>query len=73
MKKVIAACIDRILEFDTQEEAAKYLEALRGREGKFRILYREEVGGKYRIRIQEQYNKNPMIEELTKGKDAVKQ
>lgn len=28
MKKVIAACIDRVLEFDTQQEAAKYLETL---------------------------------------------
>lgn len=29
MKKVIAACIDRVLEFDTQNEAAKYIETLR--------------------------------------------
>ena len=25
MKKVIAACIDRVLEFDTQQEAAKLM------------------------------------------------
>lgn len=62
MKKVIAACIDRILEFDNQEEAAAYLEKLRNRKTKFRVINREEVGGKYRIRIQEQYNKSPMIE-----------
>lgn len=62
MKKVIAACIDRVLEFDTQQEAAKYLETLRDKKTDFRILHREEVAGKYRIRIQEQYNKSPMIE-----------
>lgn len=62
MKKVIAACIDRVLEFDTQQEAAKYLETLRDKKTDFRILYREEVAGKYWIRIQEQYNKSPMIE-----------
>lgn len=62
MKKVIAACIDRVLEFDTQQEAAKYLETLREKKSEFRVLNREEVAGKYRIRIQEQYNKSPMIE-----------
>lgn len=62
MKKVIAACIDRILEFDSQQEAAKYLEGLRNKNAQFRMLHREEVNGKYRIRVQEQYNKNPMIE-----------
>lgn len=43
MKKVIAACIDRVLEFDTQQEAAKYLETLRDKKSEFRILNREEV------------------------------
>lgn len=62
MKKVVAACIDRVLEFDTQKEAAKYLETLRDKKSEFRVLRRDEVGGKYRIRIQEQYNKSPMIE-----------
>ena len=62
MKKVIAACIDRVLEFDTQQEAAKYLETLRDKKSEFRVLNRKEVAGKYRIRIQEQYNKTPMIE-----------
>lgn len=62
MKKVIAACIDRLLEFDTQQEAAKYLETLRDKKSEFRVLHREEVGEKYRIRIREQYNKSPMIE-----------
>lgn len=61
MKKIIEACIDRILEFDTQEEAAEYLEALRNKKTAFSIVNREAVNGKYRIRVQEQYNKSPMI------------
>lgn len=62
MKKVVAACIDRILDFDTQKEAAAYIEGLRNKKTEFRVINREEVGGKYRVRIQEQYNKSPMIE-----------
>lgn len=52
MKKIIEACIDRILEFDTQEEAAEYLEALRNKKTAFRIVNREAVNGKYRIRFR---------------------
>ncbi len=63
MKKVVAACIDRLLEFDSQSEAAAYVEGLRNKKSDFRVLHREEVSGKYRIRVQEQYNKNPMIGE----------
>lgn len=37
MKKVIAACIDRVLEFDTQNEAAKYIETLRDKGSGLRI------------------------------------
>lgn len=43
MKKVIAACIERILDFV--------------------IVSREEAGGKCRIRVKEQYNKSPMIQD----------
>lgn len=63
MKKVIAACIDRVLEFDTQDEAARYIEGLRSRKTEFRVINREEADGKYRVRVQEQYNKSPMIED----------
>lgn len=63
MKKVIAACIEQLLEFDTQKEAVDYLEKVRTSDKGFRVVSREEVGGKYRIRIQLQYNKSPLIEE----------
>lgn len=61
MKKVIEACIDRILEFDKPEEAEAYLDNLRQKEVNFRLCNRWEEGGKFRIRIQEQYNKSPLI------------
>ena len=62
MKKIVAACIDQILEFDTQSEAANYVEDLRKKNLKFRILHREEINGKHRVRIQQQYNNVPLIE-----------
>lgn len=63
MKKVISACIEQLLEFDTQKEAADYLENVRISGKGFRVVNREEAGEKYRIRIQLQYNKSPLIEE----------
>lgn len=63
MKKVIAACIDRILEFDTQKEAANYLEGLRNKKTDFVILNHEEIEGKYRIRVKERYNKTQLIKD----------
>ena len=63
MKKVIAACIERILDFDTPEEAAAYIEGVRNKKTDFGIVSREEAGGKYRIRVKGQYNKSPMIQD----------
>ncbi len=61
MKKVVAAYIDRIFEFDSQEEVAAYIEKLRSLKKMFRIVQREDAGGRCRVRIQEQYNSSPMI------------
>lgn len=62
MKKIVAACIDRILEFDTPQEAKDYLDGMRNKGSNFRLEYDVEApGGKRRIRIKEQYNKAPMI------------
>ena len=49
--------------FDTPEEAAAYIEGLRNKKTDFVIVSREEAGGKYRIRVKEQYNKSPMIQD----------
>lgn len=62
MKKVVAAGIDRVLEFDTLEEADRYLDALRVKGAEYRVMWREAVGPKTRMRVIEQYNKSPLIE-----------
>lgn len=62
MKKVIAACIDRVLEFDRQEEAAAYIEKIRTDKKHFTVINRTEHEGKYRIRIKEQYNNSPLLD-----------
>lgn len=61
MKRVVAACIDRVLEFDSQDEADAYVEGLRRRGKVFRIVRRGDARDKYRVRVQEQYNSSPMI------------
>lgn len=62
-RRIVAACIDRLIEFDTQQEAATYLEGMKNKKADYVLVNREEVNGKYRIRIKEQYNSNPMIED----------
>lgn len=64
MKKIIAACIERIVEFDSSKEAVKYIDDCRQKNKKFIIMSRKEVGcGIVQIRIREQYNNNPIIED----------
>lgn len=62
-KRILAACIERVIEFDSQKEAATYLEGLRERKKTFVVARLGEVGNKFQIRIKEQYNNNPMIED----------
>jgi len=62
MKKVVMAGIDRVLEFDTLEEADKYLDTLRVKGAEYRVIWRKTVGTKTRLRVLEQYNKSPLIE-----------
>lgn len=61
MKKILAASIDRLIEFDSSGEAAAYLEKLRSQKQEFHISNREEVNGKVRIRIQVAYNNNELL------------
>lgn len=64
MKKIIAACIDQILEFDTRTEAFKYIEKQNNMPGEFSYSDIVEIGdGKYRIRVKKQYNSSPMLTE----------
>lgn len=60
---MIAAGIDRVLEFDTLEEADRYLDGLRVKGAEYRVMWRKEAGSKIRLRVKEQYNKSPLIED----------
>lgn len=60
MKKVIAACIDLTLEFDSVEECNRYAESIQAKNQTFNVLHYEELpGGEVRARIQRQYNNSP--------------
>ena len=61
MKKVLEACIDQLLEFDSPDEAAAFVDDLRQRQQRFNVSSREEVNGKMRIRIQWAYNGNRLL------------
>ena len=64
MKKVIAACIDQILEFDTREELEEFYEKLYKSKQKFQVCTECCAdGNKWIIRIQKQYNSCPMIDD----------
>lgn len=61
MKKVLEVCIDQVLEFDSPDEAAAFMDDLRQRQQRFNVSSREEVNGKMRIRIQRAYNGNRLL------------
>lgn len=61
MKKIIAAGVDRVWQFDTQAEADKYLENLKLKGRDYNIIYTRHVDGKIKIRVREQYNNNKLI------------
>lgn len=64
MKKVLSAAIVKILEFDSPEEAKEYLDGMKAARKNFRVMWECDVaGGKRQIKIQEQYNKSPMIQD----------
>lgn len=61
MKKIIAAGVDRVWQFDTQAEADKYLANLKAKRRDYNIIYTRHVNGKIEIRVREQYNNNKLI------------
>ena len=64
MKKVLAAAIVKVLEFDSPEEAREYLDGMKAAGKNFRVAWESDVAGnKRQIKVQEQYNKSPMIQD----------
>lgn len=64
MKKILAAAIVKVLEFDSSEEAREYLDGMKAAGKNFRVMWECDVAGnKRQIKVQEQYNKSPMIQD----------
>lgn len=63
MKKVIAACIDQILEFDSKQEVEKFLGDLEKKKQLYTVMWENSIKGeKVQIRIRRQYNNHFMEE-----------
>lgn len=59
MKKIVAAWIEQILEFDSEQEYMSYLSELEQKGQKFKEVQHEKLeSGVVRIDIRKQYNKN---------------
>lgn len=65
MKKVIAAKLEQILEFDSEQESDEFVEKMQEK-GEFIVLDYDHFGDEdepdlYRIRIVKQYNNSPLL------------
>lgn len=63
VKKVISACIDQVIQFDSEQEIDLLLEHLKSRKQRFTIVWKNNLNdGKVQIRIRRQYNQHFMEE-----------
>lgn len=64
MKKVIAASIEQLIEFDSIQEMTNYINKLNDRKIPHRCIKHDELeNGKVRLHIKKQYNNNDLIED----------
>lgn len=64
MKKIIAAWIEQILEFDSKLEYMTYMEELKQKNQHFKeVSYEQLESGVVRIGIRKQYNNNNFPDE----------
>ena len=69
MKRVIAACIDQVLEFDSEDSLEEYIKDLQFKKQWFRILHCGFTREHIMIRIQKQYNRHT-FENMSEGGDV---
>ena len=63
MKKVVAACIDQILQFDSQREVDRFLASLTEKKQIHSVVWMNTMDDKrVQMRIKRQYNSNTMLE-----------
>lgn len=71
MKKIVAAWIEQILEFNSKLEYLTYLEILKQKRQRFHVTSEKQLeSGVMRIRIRKQYNNNAFPDDV-KGGDNV--
>ena len=64
MKKIIAAWIEQVLEFDGKLEYLAYIEGLKQKDQRFKeTSYEQSESGIVKIRIRKQYNNNAFPDE----------
>lgn len=71
MKKIIAAWIEQILEFDTKLEYMCYMENLERKPQEFRVVSHEQLeSGVVRLRLMKQYNNNAFPDDKKGGENS---
>lgn len=71
MKRIVAASLDKLVDFDTEDEFKKYIEHLDSRKREYEVLFKSELGGgRLRVRIKEQYNNNELLLESKGGRNG---
>jgi hypothetical protein len=59
MKKVISACVDRILQFSSEHEVDIYIKQLEKRKQIYQVVWKNTLkNGNVQIRIKTQYNQS---------------
>ena len=68
MKKIVAAWIEQILEFDGKLEYMAYMEGLKQKGQRFKeISFDQLESGVVKIRIRKQYNNNAIPDDVEGG------
>ena len=68
MKKIVAAWIEQILEFDGKLEYMAYMEGLKQKGQRFKEISVEQLeSGVMKIRIRKQYNNNAFPDDVEGG------
>lgn len=63
MKKVLSACIDQVIQFDSEAEVDRYVNDLKFKKQVFKVMWTNTFdNGKVQIRIKKQYNNHFMEE-----------
>lgn len=70
MKKIVAAWIEQILEFDSKLEYMTYIESLTQKGQRFKVLEHEQLeSGIIKINIRKQYNNNVFPDDVEGGEE----